>query len=142
SDLSNSTIAVVQNVKKEKFSDESIKWFKSKILNGNKNIQHALNGGEVVICGRGSLKENSGQHFLPLLPPCARLCSMNDLYNNIIKRTTQLKENGYQIEKMWSCKWRKHADYKQLMQYPDDVIEPLNSRDAFFGGRTNATKLM
>ncbi|KAF0691466.1 Uncharacterized protein FWK35_00036758, partial [Aphis craccivora] len=51
SDLSNSTIAVVKNVKREKFSDESIKWLKSKILNGNKNIKHVLNGGEAVICG-------------------------------------------------------------------------------------------
>ncbi|KAF0726404.1 putative DNA polymerase [Aphis craccivora] len=51
SDLSNSTIAVIKNVKKEKFSDESIKWLKSKILNGNKNIKYTLNGGEAVICG-------------------------------------------------------------------------------------------
>jgi len=35
SDLSGGTIAVVQNVKKDNFSDESIKWLKSKILNEN-----------------------------------------------------------------------------------------------------------
>jgi len=45
SDLSGGTIAVVQNVKKDNFSDELIKWLKSKILNENKNIKHALNGG-------------------------------------------------------------------------------------------------
>jgi len=51
SDLSNITIAVIKNIKKEKRSDESIKWLKSKILKGNKNIKLALNGGEAVICG-------------------------------------------------------------------------------------------
>ncbi|XP_050066357.1 uncharacterized protein LOC126555480 [Aphis gossypii] len=158
SDLSNSTIAVVQNVKKEKFSDESIKWLKSKILNGNKNIKYALNGGEAVICGAKvdgydvSEKKVYQYHgcFWHGCPDCfnpndtnpVNKHSMTDLYNNTIRRTTQLKENGYQVEEIWSCKWRKHADYKQMMQYPDDVIVPLNPRDAFFGGRTNATKLM
>ncbi|XP_050066420.1 uncharacterized protein LOC126555557 [Aphis gossypii] len=158
SDLSNSTIAVVQNVKKKKFSDKSIKWLKSKILNGNKNIKHALNGGEAVICGAKvdgydvSEKKVYQYHgcFWHGCPDCfnpndtnpVNKHSMTDLYNNTIRRTTQLKENGYQVEEIWSCKWRKHADYKQMMQYPDDVIEPLNPRDAFFGGRTNATKLM
>ncbi|CAI6366622.1 unnamed protein product [Macrosiphum euphorbiae] len=53
---------------------------------------------------------------------------MTDLYNNTIRRTSQLKAKGYQVEEMWSCKWRKHAEYKQMMQYPDDVIESLLSQ--------------
>ncbi|KAE9542740.1 hypothetical protein AGLY_002651 [Aphis glycines] len=142
SDLSNSTIAVVQNVKKEKFSDESIKWLKSKILNGNKNIKHALNGGEAVICGakvdgydvsekkvyqfHGCFWHGCPNCFNPNDTNPVNKHSMTDLYNNTIRRTTQLKENGYQVEEIWSY----------------DVIEPLNPRDAFFGGRTNATKLM
>jgi len=67
---------------------------------------------------------------------------MTDLYNDTIRRTINLKQKGYQVEEMWSCKWKKHKNYKQMMQYQNDVIEPLNPRVAFFGGRTNATKLM
>jgi len=37
---------------------------------------------------------------------------------------------------------KKHKNYKQMMQYQNYVIQPLNPKDAFFGGRTNATKLM
>jgi len=46
SDLSSGTIAVVQNIKKEHFLDESIKWLKSKIFNDNKNIKHSLSSGK------------------------------------------------------------------------------------------------
>jgi len=67
---------------------------------------------------------------------------MTNLYNDTLRRTIQLKGKGYQVEEMWSCQWRKHVDYKQMMQYPEDVIEAINPRDAFFGGRTNATKLL
>lgn len=158
SDLSNATIAVVKNVKKENFSDESIKWLKSIILNRNKNIKHALNGGEAVICGAKvdgydeSEKKVYQYHgcFWHGCPDCfnpndinpVNKNTMTNLYNDTLRRTNQLKGKGYQVEEIWSCKWRKHAKYKQMMQYPEDVIEAINPRDAFFGGRTNATKLL
>lgn len=65
-----------------------------------------------------------------------------DLYNNTMRRTTQLKEKGYQVEEMWRCKWRKHAEYKQMVAYPNDVIESIILRGVFFGGITNTTKLI
>ncbi|KAF0748040.1 Uncharacterized protein FWK35_00018445 [Aphis craccivora] len=99
--LLNSTIAVVKNVRKETFSDESMKWLKSKILNGNKNIKHALNGGEAVICGAKvdgydvSEKKVYQYHgcFWHGFPDCfnpndtnpINKNTMTDLYNNTIK---------------------------------------------------------
>ncbi|XP_008187431.1 uncharacterized protein LOC103310553 [Acyrthosiphon pisum] len=158
SDLSGGTIAVVQNDKKDNFSDKSIKWLKSKILNENKNIKHALNGGEVTICGarvdgyHETEKKVYQYHgcFWHGCPDCfnsneinpVNNNTMSDLYNDTIRRTVKLTQKGYQVEEMWSCKLKKHQDYKQMMQYQNYVIEPLNPRDAFFGGRTNATKLM
>ncbi|XP_060868772.1 uncharacterized protein LOC132943701 [Metopolophium dirhodum] len=157
SDLSGGTIAVVQNVKKDNFSDDSIKWLKSKILNENKNIKHALNGGEVTICGarvdgydetekkvyqyHGCFWHGCPECFNPNDINPVNNNTMTDLYNDTIRRTINLKQKGYQVEEMWSCKWKKHKNYKQMLQYQNDVIEPLNPRDAFFGGRTNATNL-
>lgn len=40
---------------------------------------------------------------------------------------------------MWECKWIKSTDYKHSEK--SEIIEPLNPRDAFFGGRTNTYKL-
>ena len=42
---------------------------------------------------------------------------------------------------MWECKWVKSKDYKSAINNADDIAEPLNPRDAFYGGRTNASKL-
>jgi len=45
---------------------------------------------------------------------------------------------------MWECDWdrevKSNEDLKQfLASY--EMVEPLNPRDAFFGGRTNAVRL-
>jgi hypothetical protein len=44
--LQQKTIAIIKDVKKEMYSKNSIAWF-----NTFKNVQHALNGGEINICG-------------------------------------------------------------------------------------------
>lgn len=62
-------------------------------------------------------------------------------------RTKLLRGKGFTVVEMHECKWKAQmaADpdtYKRLNEDPIVVIGYLRSRDAFFGGRTNATKLM
>ena len=59
------------------------------------------------------------------------------------KRKT-LVAAGYRVVTTWECDWerecKENADLAAfLVHHP--VVEPLQSRDAFFGGRTNAVKL-
>ena len=55
-----------------------------------------------------------------------------------------LESRGYQVKQMWECQW---AELKQsdpvVRDFVNklDIVAPLNPRDAFCGGRTNAIKL-
>lgn len=42
---------------------------------------------------------------------------------------------------MWECKWLKYKNYKSAINNANDVVETLNPRDSFCGGKTNASKL-
>jgi len=42
---------------------------------------------------------------------------------------------------MWECKWVKTKGYNRAISNVGDIVETLNPRDAFYGGRTNASKL-
>ena len=59
-------------------------------------------------------------------------------------RIQQLSQLGYCVKEMWACEWNHmiQAD-PQLKEYihTDDIVTPLNPREDFFGGRTNAIKL-
>ena len=59
------------------------------------------------------------------------------------KRKT-LVAAGYRVMTTWECDWDRECRDNEalatfLVQHP--VVEPLQPRDAFFGGRTNAVKL-
>ena len=75
-----------------------------------------------------------------------RLCdrTMQDVYEKTQAKIATLLGKGYNVLEMWECQW------SQLKQTNPDVltyvhslqfVEPLNPRDAFCGGRTNAIKL-
>lgn len=149
----NNTIAVVDEPKEEKYSKESISWLNSL---GNPNIKHALNGGEQIICGAkvdgydktsNTVFQYHGD-FWHGCPKCYSEDSINnvngaqmgDLYEKTKERSNQIKEAGYNLVEMWECEWTKSPQYKNSEKV--NVIEPLNPRDAFFGGRTNAFKLL
>ncbi|KAJ3640231.1 hypothetical protein Zmor_003543 [Zophobas morio] len=69
---------------------------------------------------------------------------MEDLYEQTIERSEQIKKAGYNLIEMWECNWIKSKEYKEEMKQIKSKykeIEELNPRNAFFGGRTNATKL-
>lgn len=59
-------------------------------------------------------------------------------------KITQLRDLGYNVKECWECEWqsRKKVD-PEIQSFVEELVldEPLNPRDAFFGGRTNATTL-
>lgn len=70
--------------------------------------------------------------------------TFEELWQATIAKAQILRTEGYTVETMWECQWRK------LKKQDDDIISfmanyqqvpPLNPRDAFFGGRTNAVCL-
>ena len=66
--------------------------------------------------------------------------TLNDL--TIEKRET-IKSAGYNHVSIYECQLNKNKEFKQFANnFTQVVVEPLNPRDAFYGGRTNATKLL
>ena len=127
----------------------------------NVTIQHAGNGREVTIEGykidgideNGVLYEFHGDfwHGCPSCYPDRNTMnpvvgiSMGDLYSNTICKVSQLESKGHKVIQMWECQFRKmifnNPQLKlKLVQYQNHH-DPLQPRDAFFGGRTNATCL-
>ena len=70
-----------------------------------------------------------------------RMC---DAYEATKKKTQELKSLGYIVIEMWECQWDAYKkNHPDCQKYVDTLhfVKPLDPRDAFFGGRTNAAKL-
>ena len=69
---------------------------------------------------------------------------MEELHENTLEKICYLKEQGFNVIEMWECELRKemerNEDMKKYFQ-EYELADPLQPRDAFFGGRTNAAKL-
>jgi len=70
--------------------------------------------------------------------------TLNELYRDTLFKMASLQNSGYTVVQMWECHW------DQLVQQDPHVkafvetctfVEPLEPRDAFFGGRTGAVAL-
>ena len=75
-----------------------------------------------------------------------RLCNrtMQDVYEKTQAKIATILEKGYNVIEMWECQWSKLKQTNPDVQtYVDSLqfVEPLNPRNAFCGGRTNAIKL-
>jgi hypothetical protein len=69
---------------------------------------------------------------------------MQDLHQATVEKTSYLKDHGFVMNEVWECDIRKELEQdKDMKAYFDsyDLVEPLEPRDGFFGGRTNAAKL-
>lgn len=144
------TIAIDENDKKDTYSKASIAW-----LRQFSNVRHALNGGEVTICGAkvDGFDENTNtvyQYHGCFFHGCKKCYNpdtinklnnetMDDLYEKTVLRSNEIKAGGYNLVEIWECEWVKSKTYKNVK--PFGFIEPLIPRDGFYGGRTNATKL-
>ena len=84
-------------------------------------------------------------------PTCYDRCTVNpvnertmqDLYEDTIRKVCYLKEQGLNIMEMWECDLKRELEEDEKMRsYFEgyDLVDPLEPRDAFFGGRTNAAK--
>ena len=69
---------------------------------------------------------------------------MEQLAEDTLEKVRYLEKLGYHVEAKWEC-----ALYKQMEQDEEmkryfeeyEIVDPLQPRDAFYGGRTNAAKL-
>ena len=86
-------------------------------------------------------------------PTCYDRCTVNpvnrrtmrDLYLDTIRKVCYLKEQGFNVVEMWECDLKRELkEDEEIRSYFEkyDLVDPLEPRDAFFGGRTNATKLL
>ena len=76
-------------------------------------------------------------------PVCQK--TMADLYMDTKKKVKFLKEQGYRVVEKWGCELEKELEEDEEMKQffvQNKIVDPLQPRDAFYGGRTNAAKLL
>ena len=127
------------------------------------NIQHVGNAGEVRIPAIGfvdgychdtrTVYEFQGcfTHGCPTCYPNRHEThvrhfdrTMQDVYETTQQKIQRLKEQGYTVVQMWECEWNRLKDTSLDIRTFVTQLQftaPLNPRDAFCGGRTNAVKL-
>ena len=69
---------------------------------------------------------------------------MEQLYKDTVRKVKYLKDQGFKVEQKWECKLKKELEEdEEMKQFLDEheLVDPLQPRDAFYGGRTNAAKL-
>ena len=68
----------------------------------------------------------------------------DDVYQYTQKKIQFLRDKGYKVVEMWECQWNKlKQERKDIKEFVEalDLAEPLEPRDSFYGGRTNAIQL-
>ena len=69
---------------------------------------------------------------------------MGQLYKETKEKVDYLKDQGLRVVEMWECKLLKDMEHdEEMKRYFDEneLVDPLQLRDGFYGGRTNATTL-
>ena len=154
------TIGVIKDgMKNETFSKISIQWLNWRSNINNVYIQHAMNGGEHFIPRVGKVDgfcktTNTAYEFQGCFWHGCTKCYTADKINPMaqkdmaeLQRATVLKNDkikslGYNLIEVYECNIQKDTTFKKYYKTNDfDVVMPLNPRVAFFGGRTNVTKL-
>ena len=155
-------IAVVDNViQTESHSEVSIAWLDYISKKNKIRIQHALEGGEKAInkilkvdgfCENTNTVYEFQGCFWHGCPDCYKpevinnknQCDMGTLYNKTQDKNNKITTAGYNLIEMWECKLKNDKCFQKYYKndWNREVVGPLNPRDAFFGGRTNATKLL
>ena len=70
---------------------------------------------------------------------------MEQLYQDTKTKVKYLKDQGFEVVEKWGCAFKKELKQdEEMKQFMKDrgFVDPLQPRDAFFGGRTNAAKLL
>ena len=70
--------------------------------------------------------------------------TVQELYNATMAKRMSLLRAGYTIKEKWECEWdqqvQTNEEVKRFLK-SFDLVAPLEPRDAFFGGRTEAIAL-
>ena len=69
---------------------------------------------------------------------------MEQRYNNTLKKVNYLESHGFVVVQKWECELKKEMEEdEEMKRFFDEyeIVDPLQPRDAFYGGRTNAAKL-
>ena len=68
---------------------------------------------------------------------------MGTLNDQTIEKRDTIKNTGYNHVSTYECQLAKNKDFQKFAKnFTQELAEPLNPRDAFYGRRTNATKLL
>jgi len=70
--------------------------------------------------------------------------SAEEAYRATLKKSADLQKAGYHVVEIWECKWdRLVKQDPQIKAFINQLkwVDPLEPRDAFFGGRTGAVSL-
>ena len=158
--MPNDQIGVVKDVTRgEKYSKISIAWLDWLSERDGVNIEHALNGGEKTLPNIGKVdgfcKESKTVYeFQGCFWHGCEKCFSNDTINTknqmdmlTLRKRTQAKndkirDGGWKLIEEYECNLKENKIFfKFFKTWNRECVEPLNPRDAFFGGRTNVTKL-
>lgn len=147
---------------KDKQSVKAMEWIKYHAHQKNVEIQHAGNEGEKII---GPYKvdgyyESGDQKVVMEFhgdywhgnPKCYSAKTLNkvqgmtmgDLYQRTLEKRRYLKSLGYIYLQMWESDFDRAVESTEEMKsFVEnlEIISPLEPRDAFYGGRTEAFKL-
>ena len=67
---------------------------------------------------------------------------MGTLNDKTIEKCETIKNAGYNHVSTFECQLAKNKDFQKFAKnFTKEVVEPINPKDSFYGGRTNATKL-
>ena len=160
--MPNKTIAIVpEYVKTDNFSKMSIMWLN--YVSNSMNIKHALNGSEKVLHINDKIYKVDGfceetntvykfyGCFWHECPKCYKSNIINSknqkdmgtLNDQTIEKHEIIKNAGYNHVSTYECQLAKNKDFHKFTKnFTQEVVEPINPRDAFYGGRTNATRLL
>ena len=138
----------------------ALKWLSFTSEQNNINIQHARNSGEKRVGNYrldGFHEETNTAYEVHgcFWHGCMKCYSrdtvntvngktMHDLYEATLEKTMHLKSLNFNVVEIWECQINQQLkNNAEMKAYFDNfqVVEPLEPRDAFYGGRTNATKL-
>ena len=69
---------------------------------------------------------------------------MQELHCSTVEKIGYLRRQGYNVVEIWECDINRELNNDEDMKYYFDhyhIADPLEPRDALYGGRTNAAKL-
>ena len=161
--LKKDTIAIFNNDRqwKIKQSNVAVTWLSYISEKEDLYIKHVRNGGEKRVAHYsldGYCEETNTAYefqgcFWHGCPECFKdrdtvnpisQKTMEELYMNTKKKVKFLKDQGFRVVEKWGCELEKELeDDEEMKQFFDQnkIIDPLQPRNAFYGGRTNAAKL-